>query len=82
MPQSPNNPQLEAMLKTLAGRLGTTPQKLKETAEAGDFSNLTANANNPQAQQLNQVLSDPKAAQKLLSSPQAQALLKMLGNQK
>ena len=60
---TPNENQLEALLKLAAQRMGTTPQALKDAAN------------------LRKGLSDPEAAKKLLSTPQAQKLLQLLGNQ-
>lgn len=71
-----NQNQLEALLKLTAGRLGTTPEALKNAAQNGDLSNvLEQNESNAALQK---VLSDPEAAKKMLSTPQAQKLLKML----
>lgn len=71
-----NQNQLEAMLKLTAGRLGTTPQALKQAAENGNLSQMLGQ--NETSAALQKVLSDPEAAQKLLSTPQAQKLLQML----
>lgn len=71
-----NQAQLEAMLKLTAGRLGTTPQALKEAAENGNLSQMLGQ--NETFAALQRVLSDPEAAKKLLSTPQAQKLLQML----
>ena len=74
----PDSSQLEALLKLTAQRLGTTPQALKDAAQRGDLSHLVEGAG-PEAGHLKKVLTDPQAAKKLLSSPQAQNLLRMLG---
>lgn len=71
-----NQNQLEAMLKLTAGRLGTTPQALKEAAENGNLGQMLGQ--NETSAALQRVLSDPEAAKKLLSTPQAQKLLQML----
>ena len=72
-----NNNQMENLLKLAASRLGTTPENLMQAAKNGEMSNIMGN--NPQSEQLSKVLSDPQAAKKLLSSPQAMQLLKMFG---
>lgn len=71
-----NQKQLEAMLKLTAGRLGTTPQALKQAAENGTLNQMLGQ--NETAAALQKVLSDPEAAKKLLSTPQAQKLLQLL----
>lgn len=71
-----NQNQLEALLKVTAGRLGTTPEALKQAAQNGDLSQMLGQ--NDQSAALKMVLSDPEAAKKLLSTPQAKKLLQML----
>lgn len=71
-----NQNQLEALLKVTAGRLGTTPEALKQAAQNGDLSQMLGQ--NDQSAALQMVLSDPEAAKKLLSTPQAKKLLQML----
>ena len=71
-----NQNQLEALLKMTAGRLGTTPEALKNAAQNGDLSKVLGQ--NESNATLQKVLSDPEAAKKMLSTPQAQKLLKML----
>ena len=73
-----NNNQLENLLKITASRLGTTPEALKTAAESGQLDKIVGGN---QASELQKVLSDPEAAKKLLSSPQAQKLLELFGKQ-
>ena len=70
-----NQNQLEALLKVTAG-LGTTPEALKQAAQNGGLSQMLGQ--NDQSAALQKVLSDPEAAKKLLSTPQAKKLLQML----
>ena len=78
---TPSENQLEALLRLAAQRMGTTPQALKEAAQRGDLSHLAGNARGQDAAALQMVLSDPEAAKKLLSTPQAQRLFQLLENQ-
>ncbi|MEG1426117.1 MAG: hypothetical protein RSC76_00370 [Oscillospiraceae bacterium] len=75
-----NNNQLENLLKIAAQRLGTTPEALKKAADSGQMGNLVGGGG--EGELLQKVLSDPDAAQKLLSTPQARKLMELLGNQK
>ena len=68
---------MEALLRAAAGRLGTTPQALRRAAENGELLNSLRQKG--QGPQLEQVLSDPQAARRLLESPQGQSLLRSLG---
>ncbi|MCI9576004.1 MAG: hypothetical protein HFJ84_04885 [Clostridiales bacterium] len=72
----PNQDELQKLLNTAAQRLGTNPDQLKNSAQNGDLSKMLGNLNANDAKKLQQVLNDPDAANKLLSTPQAQALLK------
>lgn len=73
-----DNNRLEALLKLTAQRMGSTPEALKEAAQNGDLNQVLGNVGQAEGEAVQKVLSDPDAAKKLLSSPQAQALLKML----
>jgi hypothetical protein len=78
MANTANDQQLQALLQMVAQRLGTQPEKLKNAAEAGDVSGMFANMNPNDAAKLQQVLSDKDAGSKILSTPQAQQLLKKM----
>lgn len=73
-----DNNRLEALLKLTAQRMGSTPEALKEAAQNGDLNQVLGNIGQAEGEAVQKVLSDPDAAKKLLSSPQAQALLKLL----
>lgn len=72
-----NDNQLERLLQVTAGRLGTTPEALKQAAQNGDLSRMMNGMNQNESAAMQKVLGDPEAAKKLLSSPQAQKLLQM-----
>ena len=76
----PNQNELNKLLQTAAERLGTDPQSLKQKAESGELSQLLSQLSPSDSQKMQQVLSDPQAANKLLSTPQAQALPKKFMN--
>lgn len=71
--------ELEKLLQTASQRLGTTPEELKAGAASGQLGELLSQMDPADARSLERVLNDRDAAQKLLSSPQAKALLKQLG---
>ena len=74
-----NHEQLEAMLRSAAQRMGTTPEALQRAAQNGDLSSMLGRLAQNQAAAMEHVLSAPEAAKQLLSTPQAQALLRLLG---
>lgn len=52
--------------------------KLKNAAKSGNIDEVLKNLSPDQAATLNKVLSDKKAAEEILSSPQAAAIMKAL----
>ncbi|CAB1256648.1 conserved protein of unknown function [Ruminococcaceae bacterium BL-6] len=76
----PANNEKQVLLNLLAQRLGKKPEELQQQAQNGNLQNLLSGMDPNDAAKLQQVLSDQQAVQKLMSSPQAQALLKKLQN--
>ena len=58
-----NNPNFENLLKSVSDKLGKSPEELKKASDA---------------QKIQKILSDKNAANKILSTPQAQSLIKKL----
>lgn len=77
-----NNKNLQSLLSKAAKQLGTSPEELKNSADKGDFSKLLGNMNPEDAKMLQKVLNDKDAANKVLSTPQAQELLQQLMGKK
>lgn len=81
MSNNENNPNIENLLSAVSSRLGKTPEELQKATQSGDIANILSNLNEKDASKIQNVLSDKDAANKLLSSPQAQSLIKkMLGD--
>ena len=73
------NPQnVDALLKTVGGKLGIPPEQLRRELMQGKFDSAIKNMKPDEAQKFNAVLSNPKLLEKLMSAPQAQALYKKL----
>lgn len=70
-----NNNLEEKLAQQAAQALGTSGQQVKTAAENRDIDRLLSKLTPSQAQQVKSVLSNEDALKKLLSSPQAQALL-------
>lgn len=77
-----NNDKIEDLLRTVSSRLGKDPQDLKNAVQSGNFQNIFANLDSADAQKIEQMLSDKNAASKLLSSEQAQQMIKNLLGEK
>lgn len=70
---------LMAMLLKAAKEMGTTPEALMAAARTGQLSETLESAGAAGNPQLLAALRDPEAAKRLLSTPEAQALLRGLG---
>lgn len=64
------------MLKEAEKKMGMTPDEIKKAINSGDVSGIMKNLGKADAQKVQKVLSSKDSAMKLLSTPQAQALLK------
>ena len=73
-----SNDRLDNLVNTASKHLNTSPEELKKAAQNGNIQKLVNNMSPSQAAQLQRILSDENAAKKLLSTPQAQALLRGL----
>lgn len=73
-----NNKKVENLLNTVSKHLGTTPEKLKQSAINGNMSNALNNLDKAEAEKIQKILNDKDLSSKLLSSPQAQQLIKDL----
>ncbi len=72
------NLPFDKLLAAAARSLGTKPSDLKNAAENGQLDQVLQHVAPTEAEKLRTVLSDPEAAQKMLRTPQAQALLQQL----
>ena len=73
-----NNPNFENLFKSVSDKLGKSPEELKKASETGNIENLLGNLRPNDAQKIQKILSDKNAANKILSTPQAQSLIKKL----
>ncbi len=78
MPNKDSNENLQDLINTASHGLGTAPEDLKKASQQGNVQNLLNQLDGEQAKKVQQILNDKEASQKLLNTPQAQALLKKL----
>ncbi len=76
-----DNNNVNKLMSELSNRLGISKGDIESAAKSGNIEGMLKNADSKQAKQLEDVLSDPEKAKKLLNSPQAQALMKLLGGE-
>ncbi|NLK70823.1 MAG: hypothetical protein GX286_05210 [Clostridiales bacterium] len=73
-----NPKNLDAMLKIAGKKLNMDPKVLKTQLEQGKFDAALKNMNSSDAEKFKKVMNNPKLAEQLMSSEQAQALYKKL----
>jgi hypothetical protein len=76
-----DNKKVNKLLGEVSKKYGISKEQLESAAQSGNIENLLENTNPNQSKQIESVLSDPEKAKKLLQSPQAQALMKLLGGE-
>jgi hypothetical protein len=76
-----DNKKVNKLLGEVSKKYGISKEQLESAAQSGNIENLLKNTNPSQSKQIESVLSDPEKAKKLLQSPQAQALMKLLGGE-
>lgn len=73
---------LDALLALASKKLGTSPEELRKSLENGNLSNALKGMSASDNAALQQALSNPKLAEKLLSTSQAQEMFKKITNDK
>lgn len=73
-----NNEQINSMIDQLSQRLNADSKDVRAALEKGNLDKVLQNMNHSQAEKISRILSDPEESKKVLSSPQAQALIKKL----
>lgn len=69
---------LQVLLNAASKKLGTTPDTLREQLQNGTFDKALAGMPKNEAAMLTQALSNKETCEKILSSPQAQAIYRKL----
>lgn len=73
-----NGKNLDAMVNVVSGKLNVPPDVLKKQLQEGRFDDAINGMSPADAQKFNRLMNDPQLAQKVLSTPQLQALYKKL----
>ncbi len=76
-----NQQTLQALLGIASKKLNTTPERLQKQLSDGTFEKALKNMQGNDAEKLRKALSDPKTAEKILSSPQAKEIYNRLNRQ-
>lgn len=70
--------QIENILNSLAQKLGENPKEIKKNAQKGEVGSLLNKMDSKQASKVQEILNDKEKTERLLNTPQAQALIKKL----
>lgn len=70
---------LDKLISNLSKQLGVSENQIKNAAKTGDVNDMLKNADSDQTDKIKSVLNDPEKTKEILNSPQAQALIKLLG---
>lgn len=73
---NPNN--LEALLKVVSNKINVPADVLRQQLERGQFDEVLNNMNNDEASKFKQVMNNPKLAEKIMTTPQAQELYRKI----
>ncbi len=71
---------MQGMLKVVSSKLGMSPQELQKQLESGKLDGAMKGLSPQDSAKLMNALSNPAMAQRILSTPQAQEIIKKLKN--
>lgn len=78
MGQFESRDNFDNIINAASKKLGADRSVLENAAKSGDVQSLLGKMSNEQKQKLQSVLSDKEKTEKILNSPQAQAIIKKL----
>lgn len=70
---------INKLISSLSKQLGVSENQIKDAAQNGNVNDILKNADSNQTDKIKSVLNDPEKTKEILNSPQAQALIKLLG---
>ncbi len=73
-----NEKNFENLISAASQKLGTSPEKLRQTLESGDVKSLSAGLSKSDKAKLREVLSDKELMNKLKKASDPQDIMRML----
>ncbi|MDE5556714.1 MAG: hypothetical protein K2J32_03310 [Ruminococcus sp.] len=73
--------KVNGLLEAVSKKIGIPAEKLKKELEAGKFDSAISSMNKNDAVKFQQAVNNPKLIEKMMSTPQAQALYKKLSGE-
>ncbi|MCL2054665.1 MAG: hypothetical protein FWG90_09590 [Oscillospiraceae bacterium] len=77
-----NQSNMNQLLDVISKKLGVPPETLKKEFEQGKFDAALKGMKTSDAQAFSQVMNNPQMINKMMNTPQAQALYKKLSGEK
>ncbi len=77
-----NQKGMDILLNMVSKKVGSSPEELKSNIQQGNFNQLTQGMSQEESQKLMQALSNKEMTEKILSSPEAQEIMKKLSGKK
>lgn len=77
-----NSNQLNGLLNVVSKKIGVPPEQLRKELESGKFDSAISAMNKSDAMKFQQAVKNPAIIEKMMSTPQAQALYKKLSGGK
>lgn len=74
-----DNKNMNKLINELSKKLGVSSDKIQSAAENGNVNEILKSSDSSNARKMEDILKDPQKTKEILNSPQAQKLLKMLG---
>lgn len=71
-----NNDELNELIGKASKAVGTDADNLKKTIDSGKLDDLVKKMKPQDAKKLEEIIKNPKLAEQMLKTPQAQALIK------
>ncbi|MDE6834510.1 MAG: hypothetical protein K2J39_09755 [Ruminococcus sp.] len=73
--------KVNGLLEAVSKKIGVPAEKLRKELEAGKFDSAISAMNKNDANKFQQAVNNPKIIEKMMSTPQAQALYKKLSGE-
>lgn len=73
--------KVNGLLEAVSKKIGVPAEKLKKELESGKFDSAISAMNKNDAVKFQQAVNNPKLVEKMMSTPQAQALYKKLSGE-
>lgn len=77
-----NQKNLDALLSMASKKMGSSPDELKKNLQNGDINQLTKGMSAEDSTSFKKALSDKNLINKVMSSPEAQSIMKKLSGSK